>query len=362
MMPDTRLDTRQSKDGTGQLADAAPVGLVLVDADGVVIETNSMAANLLGQPLDGQSGQPLSRLIRSESAVFDLIRRARDGERDAAASRQVLRIAERDTEPLDIRAAWVGDGTVCLGFWPSPISRVSDAAGSLSDFAKIFGHEVKTPLAAISGAAQLLASSEAQETGSELLGLIVSEADRLERVIARLTDLETLRAPRRKPSNIHEIIDRVIESESLLLAPGASIERRYDPSLPDLMVDPDHIHQALQNLVRNAVEACAGSGSARVILETHYAMQARLPGRRERGAFAVSVIDNGPGIPPEKLPAVFDPFFTTKSGGTGIGLSVVRDVVAGHGGALDVASWPGVTRFTLHLPLVSEEGENGAQS
>jgi len=334
-----------------RLSDIAPVGLLRLGPGNTILEANGAAADLLGRSLDAFQGQPLSDLVYPDAVIFDLVARARRSQRDTMASRVVLKGPESETAALDIRIGWPGDGTVCAAFWRSPVARVSEAAGSLGDFAKIFGHEVKTPLSAISGAAQLLAGSDGQEVSQELLALVVSEAERLERVIGRLTDLETLRAPKRRDTNIHEIADRIIEAERLRTGDAVDFLRQYDPSLPDLHVDPDHIHQALQNLVRNAVDACRASSHPRVEIETHFAMGARLPGRRERGGFAISVIDNGQGIPPDKLQSVFDPFFTTKPTGTGIGLSVVRDVVNGHGGALDVSSWPGTTRFTVHLPL-----------
>lgn len=340
-----------------RLSDVAPVGLLRLGAGNLILEANSAAADLLGRSLEAFLGEPLSDVLYPDAVIFDLVARSRRNQRDTMASRVVLKGPETETAPLDIRIGWPDDGTVCAAFWRSPLSRVSEAAASLGDFAKIFGHEVKTPLAAISGAAQLLAQGNPDDGSRELLDLIVSEAERLERVIGRLTDLETLRAPKRSDTNIHEIIDRIIEAERLKTGNGVDFVRNFDPSLPQLHVDPDHIHQALQNLVRNAVDACAKSEHPRVEIETHFAMGARLPGRRERGAFAVSVIDNGHGIPADKLQSVFDPFFTTKVTGTGIGLSVVRDVVNGHGGALDVSSWPGTTRFTVHLPLSQQKAD-----
>jgi two-component system, NtrC family, sensor kinase len=116
--------------------------------------------------------------------------------------------------------------------------------------------------------------------------------------------------------------------------------------LPQIMADPTEIEQVLMNLIRNAVEA-AEQGRCRLTIKTE----------PRAGRVRLTVSDDGPGIPPEKLPHIFDPFFTTRrgSGGTGLGLSIVHAIIVSHGGSIEVKSRSEFgTRFTIELPACGD--------
>jgi two-component system nitrogen regulation sensor histidine kinase GlnL len=140
-----------------------------------------------------------------------------------------------------------------------------------------------------------------------------------------------------------------------------SIRYLFDPSLPPIAGDEDHLQQAFQNLVRNAVEAAIDAGPrGEVMVRTAYAAglglkQARL-GPALRRAMVVSIEDNGGGIPPDRQASMFEVFQTSKSGGRGLGLSIVSEVVAAHGGQIRVESEPGATRFSVLLPFSEGAG------
>jgi two-component system nitrogen regulation sensor histidine kinase GlnL len=336
------------------LIDLAPAGLMHLDGRGRLLMANAAASEMLGRSLRSVTGAPLERVLYPDAPLFALMDRARDAGGEVSGTRLVLRGPESVSDPLDLRVVWQGETGFGVVMTRSARRVLTDAGGSIGAFAKVFGHEVKTPLAAISGAAQLLARAEtlAEAGTGELLRLIVEEADRLGRVISRLTDLEWLSAPRFARVNVHEVLDRVIETVRLAQGEGVRFQRAYDPSLPEIMADPDHLHQAVLNLLRNAVEAPVFAGEARVVeVATAFALPGRLPGRRGGGGFVIRVGDNGAGLPGQDAEAALQPFFTTKAGGTGIGLSVVQDVVSAHGGVLDVSSRPGATAFSMILPL-----------
>jgi signal transduction histidine kinase len=121
---------------------------------------------------------------------------------------------------------------------------------------------------------------------------------------------------------------------------GTSVEREYDDDLPKIWANAGELNQVWTNLIDNAADALGGQG--------------RIAVRAFRGedGVTVEILDSGPGIPPEVRDRIFDPFFTTKEigEGTGLGLDIVRRVVAGHGGTISVDSKPGQTRFTVRLP------------
>ena len=160
-----------------------------------------------------------------------------------------------------------------------------------------------------------------------------------------------------QPCNVHALLDKVIASERAAMGPRIEFRREFDPSLPDIQADPDHLQQAFQNIVRNAAEAASDdSRRGEVIISTAYAAglamrQARL-GSGLRRAMLISIEDNGNGIPRERQATIFEVFQSSKSGGRGLGLSVVSEVVSAHGGQIRVDSQPGSTRFTVLLPIV----------
>jgi signal transduction histidine kinase len=111
------------------------------------------------------------------------------------------------------------------------------------------------------------------------------------------------------------------------------------------VVDPSQLRQALDNLVRNAVEATPQGG------------RVSLAARREGGGHVVEVRDTGRGVEPDHLPRIFDLYFTTKADGTGVGLAVTQQIVAAHGGTIEVDSRPGGgTAMIVRLPAGEEKG------
>jgi signal transduction histidine kinase len=116
------------------------------------------------------------------------------------------------------------------------------------------------------------------------------------------------------------------------------------PGAGTAVVDPAQLRQALDNLVRNAVEATPRGGRVDLLA------------RRAEGGHVVEVRDTGRGIEPDHLPRIFDLYFTTKADGTGVGLAVTQQIVTAHGGTIEVDSRPGAgTTMTVRLPAGGEE-------
>lgn len=214
-------------------------------------------------------------------------------------------------------------------------------------------HEVRNPLGGIRGAAQLLALDAASPSLSDYTDVIIREADRLQALVDQLL------APHRsalawRRVNIHEICERV---RTLVLAEfpaGLVIQRDYDTSLPELRGDRERLVQALLNIVRNAALALAGriaAGDARIVLRTRIARQATIDGRRHRLAVELQVEDNGPGVPDDLRERIFQPLVSGDPSGHGLGLTLAQAMLQQHGGAIACDSRPGLTRFTLLLPL-----------
>ena len=208
-------------------------------------------------------------------------------------------------------------------------------------------HEIKNPLGGIRGAAQLLERELPDPELSEFTQVIVKEADRLQSLMNRL--LTPTRLPRVEAVNIHEVVERV---RTLLLAEfpeTLAIHRDYDTSLPELTGDREQLIQAVLNVARNAAQATDGRGQIRFL--TRIERQVTIARNRHRLAIAVSIEDDGPGVPPEIAERIFYPLVSGRAGGTGLGLSLAQSYASQHQGLIEFESVPGRTRFTVLLPV-----------
>ena len=208
-------------------------------------------------------------------------------------------------------------------------------------------HEIKNPLGGIRGAAQLLERELGDAELREFTQVIVKEADRLQSLMNRL--LTPNRLPRVELLNIHEVTERV---RTLLLAEfpgGLRVRRDYDTSLPELAGDKEQLIQAILNVARNAAQATEGRGEIRLV--TRIARQVTIARNRFRHAVAISIEDDGPGVPPHLAERIFYPLVSGREGGTGLGLSLAQSFVSQHHGLIEFESVPGRTRFTILLPV-----------
>jgi two-component system nitrogen regulation sensor histidine kinase GlnL len=133
------------------------------------------------------------------------------------------------------------------------------------------------------------------------------------------------------------------------------IQKKYDPSLPEVWADVDQMVQVFLNLIKNACEALDSEG--KVTIRTFYDPSLRLPlpdGMGRRLPLHVEIIDNGPGLPTALANHVFDPFVTTKNNGKGLGLALVSKIVAQHRAWISVTSQAGLTNFRVSLSVQKE--------
>lgn len=212
---------------------------------------------------------------------------------------------------------------------------------ALGEMAAGIAHEIRNPLAAIHLYARTLV--EDLPGGSPLgqtAGKIAEAVRGLNAIVHDVLAFARELRPRRLPIPVHDLLRRAIEAHRPALD-AASVTIRYliEPDQLTVAGDPDLLHQAMLNLVRNAAEA--GANQIGVI------------GRRDGQAVVLGVRDNGPGIPDEAIDRIFNPFFTTRDTGTGLGLAIVHRIADAHGGAIRVQNLPppqGGALFEMVLP------------
>jgi len=225
----------------------------------------------------------------------------------------------------------------------------------------MLAHEIRNPLAGISGAAQLLAMN-LDEADKELTGLIVGETDRIGDLVNRVEKFGDMRPMERKSVNIHDVIDRTVKLAKAGHASHARFIEVYDPSLPPTIGDAAQLLQVFQNLIKNASEAVPPVGGV-ITIKTAFRPGVRLtvPGAHTAGLpLEILIADNGKGIPPDLIKDVFDPFVSTKVNGSGLGLSLVSKVLTDHGGVVECDSEEGKTIFRVLLPVFRDSDVGGA--
>ncbi len=234
-----------------------------------------------------------------------------------------------------------------------------DRLAVLGQMAAGLAHEIRNPLGAIKGAAQLLSEpapgEEIDASSREFIGIILEEVDRLNRVVGSVLDLARSGDRSVAPVDVNAAVRRTMQVLSAEpIVEGLTIDLVLAQDLPRVAIDPEQLRQVLMNLVRNALQAVGTKG--RVTVTT----RSRAPARRPRGkidpaSVEVHVADTGPGISAKALDKLFIPFFTTKEKGTGLGLAISQRIVQSAGGRIEVRSSEGKgSTFTILLPAAME--------
>jgi signal transduction histidine kinase len=236
-----------------------------------------------------------------------------------------------------------------------------DRLAALGEMAAGLAHEIRNPLGAIKGAAQLLITADGTADGpppsatetAELLEIIVEEANRLNNVVTRFLDYARSERPGREGAGKVDLNQVVRKTVQLLqqdlhkdLHKPVEVRVRIDEMLPSIAGDPESLMQVFLNLGQNALQAMPDGGTLEILTTR------RRRSRLGYGQFAeVRFRDTGIGIPRDKLKKLFIPFYTTKQKGTGLGLAISHRIINQHGGTIEVRSTLGQgSTFSVFLP------------
>jgi two-component system nitrogen regulation sensor histidine kinase GlnL len=340
--------------------------VVAVDLERRVKRLNDSAEAWLGRSRARAMGQQLAQIEPWGSALAPLAGNTIDQGMAMHADMTV------EGTTLNIAASpWWSAGTrigaVLLARTPSSVE-AHDQRADVATLAAGLAHEVRNPLAALRGAAELLAGELRPNGGiktttaaGEYLELIVRETARVDSLVSRLLSVAKPMPLSRAPFPAGEMLhDLSLRAKALAHGRGVpvAVEERVDPALPDLLADREPLFEGLLNLVKNAVEALPASGG-RVVL------QAGLdPDRRRRMAgkpvslLRIVIRDTGPGLGSTRN-QLFTPFFSTKSSGTGLGLLMARRVIESHGGLLTLRDCPAPEQGAEAIVLLPLEMPHG---
>ncbi|HEY1905974.1 MAG TPA: ATP-binding protein [Myxococcaceae bacterium] len=322
-----------------QILSAMPSGLLTCDVDGRITYVNRAAQQILGVDPSATPGD-VEQLIPGVRTLF------------TGKPRSEVMV----TTPAGRRI--LGLTVSALSAPPSPLLvvfqdltelrraeqelRRADRMAELGALSAQLAHEIRNPLAAMRGSAQLLSPGADPET-ERLVGILTREADRLGELVTDFLVFARPPAPVLRPCHLDELVRETIELiSSDPLSSGVAIE--VEPGALRAEVDPDQVRQVLLNLLRNALAAAGKGGRVRTFFS------------QVDGQVRIHVWDSGGSIATADLPRIFEPFFTKRAGGTGLGLSTVHSIVRAHGGQIQVSSSPGEgTEFVVGFAAPARE-------
>ena len=333
-----RAERERRLDYLGALIDTVAASVLVVGAGGRVEFANRAARQRLGEA---------AKLSELAALGLDAAARLADA---PLGSRRMITLADGQRALASVGAFASADGPrrlIALQGLARDLDAVEQEAWR--DLTRILAHEMMnslTPICSLAESLTALGPDRDQAVVGEAVEMIARRSAGLMHFVERYRRLAELPTP--------ECVK--IEAAALLAGPdalmrglaadrGVGWESAAPPADLALMADPELVEQAVLNLLKNALEAVAGRPGGRV----------RLTCGRENGLVSICVIDNGPGLTPAQAEAVFTPFFTAKPGGSGIGLSLARQVALAHGGRLEHApAARGGATFRLLLPAASE--------
>jgi len=326
-------------------------GLITVDRSLRVNTYNPTALEILRKSKEDVDGRVISELLPlddeirkvlsdSESVVEKEVKISNEAKGKTFLHLSVSPLKEPDSPVARGVVIIVRDLTMIRELEQKVI--VSEKFAALGRLSAGVAHEIRNPLNSIRGFIQYFQKKlKLDEEDYQYTDLMLSEVDRLNRVISKLLAYSRPREPRLSIRSPEEILDhclQVVERE----ASEAGVELHRKPrceSVPLVLMDTDQMTQVVLNILINSIQATPAGGRISVGCE-----------RDANGRLQIVLEDSGEGIPKENMDKIFDPFFSTKKKGTGLGLAIVKSIIEAHAGDIEIESEPGRgTRFIITL-------------
>ena len=340
-----------------EVVSSLPVGLMVMGSDGRIAFINQAAEKITGIEPDAALNKTPGEVLPLEitNIIDDLPRNKTILEQELECT-----FSKRHTIPLSVTASRIinREGDLVAGILIlrdlTEVRRLqeevrrSEKLAALGGLAAGIAHEIRNPLSSLKGLASFFGGKSPE--GSEdkkAARVMISEVDRLNRVISELLEFARPSELKLKPTDLNQLLEhsvRLVRQDAE--TKGIEINLMKDASLPKALLDPDRFSQCLLNLYLNAIQAMEAGGRLSV--------KGSMSGPEK--TLRITVTDTGKGIERNSLQKIFDPYFTTKPSGTGLGLAIVHKIVEAHKGRIEVRSNPGKgTVFTISIPAASHE-------
>lgn len=359
------------------ITEAHPVPVLIVALRGAsILYASPGAEQLLGFPQERLLMSYFDKFLTDDAARSEIWTDMREGRE--VNLREVRLTKGRNAEPLDAalsarRISYQNEDAMVIGLYDltqrkeaeAQISRQQEALQQSEKMAALGGllagvaHELNNPLSVVVGQATLLIDGSSEPKVIARAEKIYKAADRCSRIVKSFLALARRKPPERKPVAVNNVINGAMDLLGYQIRTGGiNVTLNLAPGLPDVMGDSDQMTQVITNLVINAAQAMEDWKG-----ERHLSISTRAEnGADSSSALAIEIADTGPGVPQEIRSRIFEPFFTTKSGkgGTGVGLSLCLNIIASHGGQIQIQDTPGGgATFLVRLPVAQMAAQNG---
>jgi two-component system sensor histidine kinase PilS (NtrC family) len=376
-------DLRRLRDLHERTVESLMSGLLTCDLRGFITTFNPEAERIVGRAAEDVIGREVDAVVLGAASLLASVEE--DPADPTARTRLQFRRHDGEVLSLGLSASILMDedggamGHVLIFQDVTPVVAMemdlwrSERMAAVGEMAAKIAHEIRNPLAAISGAIQVMQGGVGEpEEQPQLMEIVVRETDRLNVLI---TDFLRYARPgplKRERVPLANLIDELLKLLESVRPDGVEIRAECGEPVA-VYADPGQLRQVLWNLCINALQAMPDGGLLRVQSGSVIGKKPQGgPEGRRNGAEGVTsaetcewgeivVADNGVGIPEETLEQIFEPFFTTKPEGSGLGLSSVHRIVESHGGVLQLSSQKGegtVVRVRLPLAREAEVGES----
>jgi len=328
------------------------LGITAYDSSGDCVIANQAAARIIGASVEQILDQNFRQIPSwKEVGMLELAKAAlADGE----TRRKTFALVTSFGEEIDIECRFspfvLENEKHLLLVFDNITERVQmqeqllrhEKLAALGQLAAGVSHELRNPLGSIRNTAYLLRMIIEPDDPQveEALMIMEHEIDRSAAIITALLDYARSKPPELEPVVVNDILERTLAN--ICMPDEISLVIQFEHDLPAIMADPNQLNQIFENLIRNAVQAMPDGGRLTIRSE-----------RCQDGCLLITIADTGIGIPPGVQAKIFDPLFTTKARGIGLGLSIVRTLINGHGGTIECESdgVPGEgTKFKVYLP------------
>jgi two-component system sensor histidine kinase PilS (NtrC family) len=374
---DKEKEIRQIRLDTDSILKNMSSGLIVTDPDGSVLTVNPAAVSILGLDRNmGFEGVPVTDAFPHMPVLAEELSLVlRSG---MPRQRHEIDVVSADGTllQLGISISLLNDehdeikGVIAIFQDLSEVKemreriRQADRMAAVGELSAAIAHEVRAPLASISGSIEMLRGEIEGLSGdnAELMDLIIRESERLDRIISDFLEYARLRKPSFLPSNIDRCLGEIamLLRNATPLGEGVEITIESDSGGSRIYADEEQIRQVFLNLGNNACEAMRCGG--KLTLSVSRVLRRLSEDRTDEECIEVRFHNDGPAISEEVLPHVFEPFFTTREGGTGLGLAIAARIVESHSGLIDVrSSDDGGTEFIVILPVRHCETEETEQ-